>query len=83
MGAMRPMHWVVVLVVVLILFGAKRLPDLAKGIGQSLKIFKKEIKDLQEDPPAAPTVIPPTAAAPAPGVATEQTLDPSAQAPDN
>ena len=49
MGAMKPMHWVVLLVIVLLLFGAKRLPDLAKSVGQSLKIFKKEIKELQED----------------------------------
>ena len=66
MGAMKPMHWVVLLVIVLLLFGAKRLPDLAKSVGQSLKIFKKEIKDLQEDDapaakavPVAPVVTPP------------------------
>ena len=64
MGAMRPWHWIVLLVVVLLLFGAKRLPDLAKSVGQSLKIFKKEIKELQEDdaaattPPVPPVVTP-------------------------
>lgn len=62
MGAMRPWHWIVLLVVVLLLFGAKRLPDLAKSVGQSLKIFKKEIKELQEDDapvtPAPPVVTP-------------------------
>lgn len=71
MGAMKPMHWVVLLVIVLLLFGAKRLPDLAKSVGQSLKIFKKEIKDLQEDDdtPAtkvAPVVTPEAVAHPAP-----------------
>lgn len=62
MGAMKPMHWVILLVIVLLLFGAKRLPDLAKSVGQSMKIFKKEIKELQEDDapaaPVAPVVTP-------------------------
>ncbi|MFD2795304.1 Sec-independent protein translocase subunit TatA [Promicromonospora vindobonensis] len=49
MGAMQPWHWIVLLVVVLLLFGSTRLPGLAKSIGQSMKIFKKEIKDLRED----------------------------------
>ncbi|GAA4711117.1 sec-independent protein translocase protein TatA [Promicromonospora umidemergens] len=49
MGAMQPWHWIVLLVVVLLLFGSTRLPGLAKSVGQSMKIFKKEIKDLRED----------------------------------
>ena len=51
-------HVVIVLLVVVLLFGAKRLPDLAKSVGQSMKIFKNEVKDLRDDdappPPAAP-----------------------------
>ena len=61
MGALRPIHWIIFLVIVLLLFGAKRLPDLAKSVGQSLKIFKKEIKELTEDDVPAP-VYPPTPA---------------------
>ena len=38
---------VVILVIVLLLFGAKRLPELAQSLGKSLKIFKKNIR---EDP---------------------------------
>lgn len=49
MGAMKPWHWVVLILAVLILFGAKRLPDMASSLGKSLKIFKKEVKELQED----------------------------------
>ncbi|WP_285104820.1 Sec-independent protein translocase subunit TatA [Promicromonospora sp. MEB111] len=49
MGAMQPWHWIVLLVVVLLLFGSTRLPGLAKSVGQSMKIFKKEIKDMRED----------------------------------
>lgn len=67
MGAMKPWHWVVVLIVVLLLFGAKRLPDLAKSVGQSMKIFKKEIGDLTSDdtPPPAIDAAPATPAPPA------------------
>jgi sec-independent protein translocase protein TatA len=46
---MQPWHWIVLLVVVLLLFGSTRLPGLAKSVGQSMKIFKKEIKDLRDD----------------------------------
>lgn len=37
-------HLIVILVVVLLLFGATKLPALSKSIGQSIKIFRKEIK---------------------------------------
>jgi len=42
-------HLVLLLVVILLLFGAKRLPDAARGLGRSLRIFKSEIKEMQED----------------------------------
>ncbi|WP_333812103.1 Sec-independent protein translocase subunit TatA [Timonella senegalensis] len=61
MGAMKPMHWLVLLLVILLLFGAKKLPDLARSVGQSMKIFKKEIKELQDDD--APAVQAPTTSA--------------------
>ena len=37
-------HLIVILVVILLLFGARKLPDLSKSVAQSFKIFKKEIK---------------------------------------
>jgi sec-independent protein translocase protein TatA len=40
---------VIILVVILVLFGAKRIPDLAKGIGQGIKEFKKGIKEGDDD----------------------------------
>lgn len=43
-------HFLVILVVVLLLFGAPKLPGLARSLGQSLKIFKGEIKS--DQPPA-------------------------------
>jgi sec-independent protein translocase protein TatA len=41
-----------VLLVVLLLFGAKRLPDAARGLGRSLRIFKSEVSAMGEDGPA-------------------------------
>lgn len=48
-GALSPSHWLIILVVLLLLFGAKRLPDTARGIGRSLRIFKAETSALSED----------------------------------
>ena len=57
MGMLKPWHIIVLVVVILLLFGARRLPDLAKSVGQSLKIFKSEVKDLRDDDkPAEPAV---------------------------
>lgn len=44
-------HFVVLLVVLIVIFGAAKLPDIAKSIGQSAKVFKKEMKELTEDVP--------------------------------
>jgi len=55
-------HLVLVLAIVLLLFGAPRLPALARSIGQSMKIFRSEVKtepkddDAPSDAAAAPTV---------------------------
>ena len=46
-------HVVVLLLVILLLFGANRLPDLARSVGRSLKILKEEVTDLRGDAPAA------------------------------
>jgi sec-independent protein translocase protein TatA len=52
-GGLQPWHIIVVLVVVLLLFGAKRLPDLARSLGRSMRIMKAETKGLMEDDVAA------------------------------
>lgn len=44
-----------ILVIVLILFGAQRLPDLAKSLGSSVKQFKKGIAEVTDDDAAAAT----------------------------
>ena len=52
MGNFGVGEWIVVLLVILVLFGAKKIPDLAKGIGKGIRDFKKELKDDDEDKPS-------------------------------
>jgi sec-independent protein translocase protein TatA len=62
-----PGHWAVLAVVVILLFGAKKLPDAARALGKSLRIFKSEVRELQNDgkpdTPAGPAPEAPSAAA--------------------
>jgi len=44
-----PLVWVILAGLALVLFGAKRLPDAARGLGRSLRVFKAEVKGLTED----------------------------------
>ena len=76
MGLLRhPMFIVVLFVLVILLFGSSKLPDLARSVGQSMKILKKDVKDMRSDStPAAP----PAAAAP---VVPGATAEPVASAP--
>ncbi|WP_159797526.1 Sec-independent protein translocase subunit TatA [Puerhibacterium puerhi] len=59
MGMLKPWHIIVLVVVILLLFGARRLPDLARSVGQSLKIFKSEVKDLSDDGKPNDSHVPP------------------------
>ncbi|MGA5299197.1 Sec-independent protein translocase subunit TatA [Nucisporomicrobium flavum] len=49
MGALKPWHIAVFVVVLVLLFGAKRLPDAARSLGRSLRIIKAETKGLVDD----------------------------------
>ncbi|MFD6855853.1 Sec-independent protein translocase subunit TatA [Rhodococcus sp. NPDC060090] len=53
MGAMSPAHWAIVAVVMLVLFGSKKLPEAARGLGRSLRILKSEVGEMHTDEPAA------------------------------
>ncbi len=55
-----PTELIVILVILLVLFGGSKLPSLAKGLGQSVKEFKKATKDGEEEAnkPAAPAPAP-------------------------
>lgn len=45
----EPSHILLLLIVVTILFGAKRLPDSARSLGRSMRIFKSEMKEMKSD----------------------------------
>jgi sec-independent protein translocase protein TatA len=53
---LQPWHLIVLGVVAFLLFGAKRLPELGKGLGEGLKGFKEGIKGIDSTPPPAPPV---------------------------
>ena len=42
-------EWLIVILLVLVLFGAKKIPDLAQGLGKGIKEFKKAVKDEAND----------------------------------
>ena len=48
---MFPSHWelLVIFLVVLLLFGAKRIPEMAKGLGKGIREFRSAVKDVQEE----------------------------------
>ena len=56
--ALAPWHIVILLIVFMVLFGAKRLPGAAKSLGEAMKIFKQETKGLSHDDTAAPATAP-------------------------
>lgn len=45
----EPSHILLLLIVLVVLFGAKRLPDSARSLGRSMRIFKSEMKEMKED----------------------------------
>lgn len=42
-------HWVIVLLVIVLLFGAKKIPEVAKGLGSGIKNFKKAMKEDEDE----------------------------------
>lgn len=53
MGSLAPWHWLILIIVVLLLFGYKKLPDAARSVGRSMRIFKSEVGSMREDSAAA------------------------------
>lgn len=49
LGNLNGWHLIILLAVVLLLFGAPKLPGLAKSVGQSMRIFRREVKTLHDD----------------------------------
>ncbi|MCX5344648.1 Sec-independent protein translocase subunit TatA [Streptomyces atratus] len=73
-GNLKPLEIVLIIAVILLLFGAKKLPDMARSLGKSARILKSEAKAMKKDDaePAAPTTE--TAADTAPQAAPTRTI---------
>jgi len=73
---------ILILALVLILFGAKKLPELAKGLGTGIKEFKKATRDvtdeihsaMEEPPPPPPKSLPSSSTQPTTQVEAQQTI---------
>ena len=49
LGNLRGWEWIIILVVVLLLFGGKKIPELMRGIGKGVKSFKQGMNEVQEE----------------------------------
>lgn len=90
MGELSPWHWAIVIVVLVALFGAKKLPDAARGLGRSVRILKAELGAAADEPaaqvpadtaplPAVPAVHPETAPMPVVQPVAQSDAQPDAQ----
>jgi sec-independent protein translocase protein TatA len=73
------MEWIIVLLAVLLLFGAKKIPELAKGLGTGIKEFKRatrEVTDEIQNAPTAQTGKSPTVSASQPALTVSQNPNP-------
>lgn len=78
--ALAPWHIILLVVVLLILFGSKRLPGAARSLGESMRIFKAETKGLHDEHPADATSAAPAAMQQQPAA---QQLTPPSPVPDS
>jgi sec-independent protein translocase protein TatA len=72
MGEFSPIHWLIVLAIIVLLFGGKKIPEVMKGLGEGIRHFKdgmsgsaQTTQPVNPNPPAPPpvVVVPPTPAA--------------------
>ena len=69
MGELSPWHWAVVIIVLVVLFGARRLPDAARSLGRSARILKSELRANDDASPgraarSLPVALEPTISSP-------------------
>ena len=58
MGGLSLWHWLIVLVIVVLVFGTKRLGNIGKDVGEAVKGFKKGMRDEDDKPAAPPSQLP-------------------------
>jgi sec-independent protein translocase protein TatA len=61
MGEFSIFHWLIVLAVVLIFFGGRRIPEVMKGLGEGIRSFKEGMSGTSQAPTAPPAQTPPAA----------------------
>jgi sec-independent protein translocase protein TatA len=61
-GLFQPMHLLIIFGIALLVFGPKKLPELGKGLGESIRGFKNAMKTEEEKPAIATTSSPTTKA---------------------
>jgi sec-independent protein translocase protein TatA len=76
-------EWLIIVGVLLLLFGAKRLPEMARSVGQSARVFKGEMKGLKNDDEARKAGEQPPAEKPAAPPAPPAALPQAADTPQN
>ena len=81
MGEFSPWHLLIVAVVFVLLFGAKKLPDSARAIGRSLRIFKAETQGLREDNAGSAAPLPAAQSVPATALPAEAVVASAAAPP--
>jgi sec-independent protein translocase protein TatA len=82
MGELSPWHLLIVVAAFMLLFGANKLPQMARSVGQSMRIFKAETRALSGE--KEPEQLPPTASSPSPTAQSSPTQShqaPSTRAP--
>lgn len=81
MGELSPWHWAIVIIVLVVLFGARRLPDAARSIGRSARILKSELRATETETPATPAASTAPQAEPPAAPSTPETPDSSVTTP--
>jgi len=54
-GLIEPWHIVILILVLVVLFGGKKLPDAARSLGRSMRIFKSEVEEMKRDGTTKPS----------------------------
>ena len=54
MGEFSPIHWLIVLAVILLLFGGRKIPELARGLGEGIRSFKEGMSGGGHNNPPSP-----------------------------
>lgn len=47
--SVNPVVWITVIIILVVVFGASKLPEIARNVGKSAKVLKEELNDLTED----------------------------------